>query len=190
MTEGKEDALLPFQSVESISGRGELRFVLVDTPELCASAIKALSKSTILALDCEGRNLGRSGTLAVLQLCNDEGKSFIFDLVPDDNFKVFFDLGLREILESTEIVKVLHDCRCDVDALFHLANVSLRNAVDMQIANALTKLIDGTKVSFPAGYGKLVLFVDHVFNLLQCHSLSSDCFICFGQPHVARRESS
>ncbi len=42
--------------------------------------------------------------------------------------------GLREILESTSIKKVIYDCRADSDALYHLFGVTLRGIRDCQVA--------------------------------------------------------
>ena len=149
---------LAFQKITSIPNAEDREYVLVDTAAACRAALAVLQKSPVVALDCEGRNLSRNGTLAMVQVSNERNQCFLFDLVPGDNFAVFFDLGLRALLESTDVMKVMHDCRCDADALNHLAHVTLRNVVDTQIAHALRQIGENS-VPFPMGYSKLVQFV-------------------------------
>jgi len=42
---------------------------------------------------------------------------------------------LKDPLESTSIVKVMHDCRQDSDALFHLAGIKLTSVFDVQLGH-------------------------------------------------------
>lgn len=148
-----------FQKITRIQSEEDREYVLVDTAEACREALAVLRESLVLAVDCEGRSLSRNGTLALVQVSNERNQCFIFDLVPGDNFAVFFDLGLRALLESTDVMKVMHDCRSDADALGHLAHVTLRNVVDTQIAYALHQMSTCNSLPYPMGYSKLVLFV-------------------------------
>ena len=149
---------LKFQKVESIQGTEDREYVLIDTADACREALAVLKTSPVVAVDCEGRDLSRAGTLALVQVSNERNQCFIFDLVPGDNFTVFFDLGLRALLESADVMKVMHDCRNDADALSHLAHVTLHNVVDTQIAQALHKIAAQNSLPFPTGYAKLVQF--------------------------------
>jgi ribonuclease D len=40
-------------------------------------------------------------------------------------------------LQDPQVVKVMHDCRADSDALFHQHNVAIDNVFDTQVAHAL-----------------------------------------------------
>ena len=150
-----------FQKIESIPNAEDQEYVLIDTADACREALAVLKRSPVIAVDCEGRSLSRNGTLAMVQVSNERNQCFLFDLVPGDNFAVFLDLGLRALLESTDVMKVMHDCRCDADALSHLAHVTLHNVVDTQIAHALREISAQNSLPFPVGYSKLVQFVTH-----------------------------
>ena len=41
--------------------------------------------------------------------------------------------GLRDVLENTEVTKLVYDCRMDADALFHQFDVSLAGVLDIQL---------------------------------------------------------
>jgi exonuclease 3'-5' domain-containing protein 1 len=57
---------------------------------------------------------------------------YLFDFV--EGGTEMFNWGLREILEGTEIMKILHDCRWDSDILWTKHNVKLNNVFDTQVA--------------------------------------------------------
>ena len=47
--------------------------------------------------------------------------------------EVFTDGGLKDIIESEEILKLAYDVRMDSDALFHQHDVVLKNVLDLQL---------------------------------------------------------
>ena len=46
--------------------------------------------------------------------------------------RAFEEGRLRELLESTRVLKLVFDCRGDSDALYHQRSVKLRNVYDVQ----------------------------------------------------------
>jgi exonuclease 3'-5' domain-containing protein 1 len=46
---------------------------------------------------------------------------------------------LKELLESTKILKLCYDCRSDADAVFHQYGVTLTNLYDLQVAYCLKR---------------------------------------------------
>jgi stage III sporulation protein SpoIIIAA len=91
-----------------------------------------LADEKILALDCEGVDLGRpGGRLCLVQIAT-PSEVFLFDVeaCPD-----VFDYGLRYILENENIIKVVHDCYHDALALA-LADVQLTAVLDSQVCFA------------------------------------------------------
>eukprot|EP01112_Ceratiomyxa_fruticulosa_P008469 TRINITY_DN2194_c0_g1_i4.p1 TRINITY_DN2194_c0_g1~~TRINITY_DN2194_c0_g1_i4.p1 ORF type:complete len:322 (+),score=79.59 TRINITY_DN2194_c0_g1_i4:557-1522(+) len=100
------------------------------TIEECEKAIKEIKKQHIIAVDCEGVNLGREGTLCLVQVATSK-KAYLFDII--EGGSRLFDHGLREILESDKILKVFHDCRLDSDALFHEHKVKMAKVFDTQV---------------------------------------------------------
>ena len=90
-----------------------------------------LQRETLLALDCEGWRLGRMGTLSLIQVGTESGDAFLFDVLdcPRNSEVVQW---LKAILESTAVTKIVHDCRMDSDALYHLLGITLAEVHDTQ----------------------------------------------------------
>lgn len=83
-----------------------------------------------VALDAEGVDLSRIGRISIVQLATRE-QCFILDVLdkrPEDPLV----LWLREILQSDAVVKIIHDCRMDSDALWNLLRIKLANVHDTQ----------------------------------------------------------
>jgi len=109
-------------------------YILVDDTEKLAFVSSLLQNEKILAVDCEGTNLSRHGKVCLLQIAT-ESETFLVDVLSlgQDTFKH----GIDRILQDNRIVKVMHDCRADSDALFHQYSVKLANVYDLQTAHAL-----------------------------------------------------
>ncbi|CAH1112027.1 unnamed protein product [Psylliodes chrysocephalus] len=101
----------------------------------------------IVAFDCEGINLGVKGQLTLMQVATMSGFSYVFDLIscPD-----MIDYGLRRLLESTNIVKVVHDCRNDSVNLFNQYNITMRMVFDTQAAHAILTYQETNKPVYKA----------------------------------------
>ena len=95
-----------------------------------------------LAFDCEGVRLGRNGSIEVVSLCfEDQSQAikvpeiYLVDLADASsaNGKKFHHLrvqALKLLFECSELRKVIHDCRVDSDALYHLCDIRLSNIHD------------------------------------------------------------
>lgn len=97
----------------------------------------------VVSMDCEGINLGVRGQLTLLELGTVRGEAFIFDLMlcPE----ILSDGGLKRLLESESVIKVIHDCRNDSVNLFNQFGVKLRNVFDTQSAHAVLQFQDHNK---------------------------------------------
>lgn len=121
--------------------------------ELSSEVEAAFADVRILALDVEGVDLSRAGcsffydrvrsttfdrtsthagTCALVQLAVPLGEGaqcFLFDVLgkPKQDPMICF---LRGILESGSVLKIIHDCRMDSDALHHLLDITLANVHD------------------------------------------------------------
>uniref|UniRef100_T1JFK4 3'-5' exonuclease domain-containing protein n=1 Tax=Strigamia maritima TaxID=126957 RepID=T1JFK4_STRMM len=102
--------------------------------------VKELMKSrpAIVSLDAEGVNLGPSGPMTLLQIGTYEGEVYLFDV--GSNSDLIIDGGLKSLLETEEVVKLVHDCRNDSGALYHQFGVQLKNVFDTQAAHAIIQL--------------------------------------------------
>lgn len=83
-----------------------------------------------VAIDVEGVDLGREGRISLVQISTPVTKGcLILDLLGKSRNDALV-VWLRSILESDKIVKVIHDCRMDSDALKHTLDIQLRNVHD------------------------------------------------------------
>ena len=81
-----------------------------------------------IAFDCEGVNLCRLGTLELVSICFPTNEVFLIDLSQPACSEIVN--SLKKLFESYDVTKIIHDCRMDCDALFHLHNVSVNNVHD------------------------------------------------------------
>ncbi|XP_044260106.1 egalitarian protein homolog [Tribolium madens] len=88
----------------------------------------------VVGLDCEGINLGVKGQLTLLQIATLSGFSYVFDLISCPGM---IEAGLKRILESSDVVKIVHDCRNDSVNLFNQFNITLNTIFDTQAAHAV-----------------------------------------------------
>ncbi|KRT86304.1 hypothetical protein AMK59_1855, partial [Oryctes borbonicus] len=101
----------------------------------------------VVGFDCEGINLGVKGQLTLMQIATMNGISYVFDLI---SCPAMIDNGLKAILESTEVVKIIHDCRNDSANLYRQFNITLRNVFDTQAAHAVLTYQDTNKPVYKA----------------------------------------
>ena len=85
----------------------------------------------VIALDVEGVDLSRDGVISIVQISTPK-QCFLLDMLgkPKDDPLVNW---LRSVLESYSVLKIIHDCRMDSDALYHLLNIRLVNVHDTAV---------------------------------------------------------
>jgi hypothetical protein len=133
---------------------------LIVTAEQCELAIKEImgENPKVIAVDCEGVNLGRLGTLCLVQVATTK-KPYLFDIVAGG--AQLFGSGLRQLLEDPKIIKIMHDCRLDSDALFHEHKVALANVFDTQVAYAVVTRGKGQSTPLPVSLNTLLRHYAH-----------------------------
>lgn len=89
----------------------------------------------VVSLDCEGINLGVKGQLTLIEIGTTRGEAFIFDVLTCP--QIMTDGGLKALLESDRVIKVIHDCRNDSVNLYSQFRTILRNVFDTQSAHAV-----------------------------------------------------
>merc|ERR1712194_282335 len=109
---------------------------LVDNLTECRNMTDQLRTCEVLAMDVEGVALCRNGHIGLIQICTASGQVLLFDIATLGQ-AAFEAGGLKEVLESERICKVIFDGRADADALYHRHGVQLRLAYDLQIHHAL-----------------------------------------------------
>ncbi|XP_053400528.1 uncharacterized protein LOC123556945 [Mercenaria mercenaria] len=104
-------------------------------PKLCNTfyeSVTYIKKHQVVAVAMEGISIGRFGRLCWLQIAV-PGHVFMFDVLQMG--RACFEEGVKSILESEDILKVLHDCRMVSDLLHHQYDINIINVFDTQVAN-------------------------------------------------------
>ncbi|XP_038638810.1 piRNA biogenesis protein EXD1 isoform X1 [Scyliorhinus canicula] len=112
-----------------------LEYILIDQfQQKFGPAIFHIKQQSVIGVAVEGIDICRFGKLCLIQIAtNDQIYLFdIFLLGP-----VAFKNGLKMILEDSDILKVIHDCRLVSDCLYHQYRVGLTNIFDTQVADVL-----------------------------------------------------
>lgn len=106
--------------------------VMVDDCESCKIVVEELISENEIAVDMEGIELGRTGSICVIQICGQNTPVYIFDIFKLGS-KIFDEGKLRVLFESRYLKKVMFDVRGDTDALFYQFNVKTERAYDIQV---------------------------------------------------------
>jgi exonuclease 3'-5' domain-containing protein 1 len=121
---------------------------LCATPSSLRAAAQVLSEHSHIILDCEGRNLGDAG--GILSLLNlgvvhedDEGDEhlsiFLVDVLSFQGEKAHYLTPIFDMLKSDDVFKIVFDGRMDFSELFHGHGVELRNVLDLQLVDILSR---------------------------------------------------
>lgn len=126
----------PAQPANQNSAMSTKALLFVDSVVQCQRCVDQLSTHKELAMDVEGVDLCRNGAIALIQMCTFDGQIVIFDIAAlgQDAFNLG---GLKALLESQTVCKVIYDGRADADALYHRHGVQLQYAFDLQVQHAL-----------------------------------------------------
>jgi len=108
--------------------------VLDEINEFFSKTISLLKEQSILAIAAQGVMLSRQGELCWLAI-GTSATVYLFDFVKLGE-RIFIE-GLTEILQSTRIMKVMHDCRFLSDYLFHKHQIILQHVWDTQVGRVV-----------------------------------------------------
>lgn len=118
------------------------------TVESLRIAAQVLSQHSHIVLDCEGRTLGIvGGKLSLLNLGvvhdTEEGEEhlsiFVIDVLSFQRDRVHYLTPIFDILKSEEVYKIVFDGRMDASELLHGHGVQLKNVLDLQLADILSR---------------------------------------------------
>eukprot|EP00742_Colponemidia_sp_Colp-10_P008672 GILJ01009407.1.p1 GENE.GILJ01009407.1~~GILJ01009407.1.p1 ORF type:complete len:856 (-),score=129.57 GILJ01009407.1:122-2689(-) len=133
----------PRVDIPSIPSHGAVGAATMVNPAFLQDSrrVKSLLDSKLLAVDCEGVNLSKEGSLTLVQIACQAGV-FIFDILEaqqSTNSAYLNDMVtlLRSLFDNEECVKVFHDCRRDTEALLHHLGITVKHIVDTQVVFAL-----------------------------------------------------
>lgn len=95
---------------------------------------KAFVGVAAIALDAEGVDLSRLGKISIVQIATPD-HCFLLDVLDKEAADPLV-VWLGRLLSDQSIVKVVHDCRMDADALYHHFNLDLANVHDTSVWHA------------------------------------------------------
>lgn len=81
-----------------------------------------------VTFDCEGVNLSRVGSVELISISFKSMDVFLVDMGGNPDPVII--KTVRELMENEMVVKIIHDCRMDCDALFHLHGIEVKNIHD------------------------------------------------------------
>lgn len=137
------------------------RYTLVQTvKETIEIVTNVLLKQEIISVDCEGERLSKDGRLTLIQIGLNDKRVFIFDILKGGSL-MFTGLsetkpGLKKVLESKNILKLIHDCRNDFDSMLYQYNVKMFGFIDTQEVHFVYDLFFKKDVSLPISLLKFI----------------------------------
>uniref|UniRef100_A0A914WRB4 3'-5' exonuclease domain-containing protein n=1 Tax=Plectus sambesii TaxID=2011161 RepID=A0A914WRB4_9BILA len=121
------------------------RITLVKALKAAQMAVTAITSDVgstesggpFVSVDFKCVTLGPQGQefLTLVVIGTSSGKLFLFDLVHSDS--IMLESGLKELLESDQLLKVLHDARRVGTLLTQRYGVNMRNVFDTQVAHSV-----------------------------------------------------
>ena len=138
----KVDISRDFGILDRCARRVKVQKKVIDEISQAKDVISQLEKCDKLAVDCEGVDLGgKDGSMTYLQISSENGIVYIFDLLKFG--EKFFEQGLKRILESETIIKIMFDCRADSRTLWFEFGVRLTNIYDLQLLEYIVRIHNG-----------------------------------------------
>ena len=93
------------------------------------------SEPNRVAFDCEGVNLSRLGSVEIVSVCFSSDNVFLVDIGGESPDPEIIK-ALKDLFENANVKKIIHDCKMDSDALFHLHGIRLVNVHDTSCFHA------------------------------------------------------
>ncbi|XP_054720427.1 piRNA biogenesis protein EXD1-like [Uloborus diversus] len=125
-------------------------------------SIEILKKQNSIGVSFQGNNIGRYQDFNLICMststCN-----FIFDICYFG--KEAFENGIKDILESVTIEKIIHDCREASDALFHRYDTEMENVFDTQVADYIVRSLNSTETETSDNVCTLDECIEHYLNV-------------------------
>lgn len=125
---------------------------------------RIMATTDAIALDCKGFNLGLNGEISLVQIAflpeptsskNNHNQNVIpkpdvclFDLKTNSELAYL----LKPLLESEQIVKIIHDVRNKSNALYNQFDIMLNNVFDTQVANLVIQQQETAKPAYKSRY--------------------------------------
>ena len=87
--------------------------MMIDTLSACVTAVQQLSREPEIAIDIEGVNLSRTEKISLVQIADNKGNVYLFDIT-HLGATAFRLCVLSRLLEDRAVLKVIFDGRTGV----------------------------------------------------------------------------
>ncbi|VVC27017.1 Hypothetical protein CINCED_3A000680 [Cinara cedri] len=109
---------------------------IVTSVKECSNIVdRIIAQKSAIGIDFEGVCIGANGQLSLMQIVNEDGLCFVFDLIAGP--QLIKSGGLQTLLESEEVLKVINDCRNESLNLYVEFGIAMKNVFDIQAAIAV-----------------------------------------------------
>lgn len=124
-------------------------FVVIDNIVKATSVLKQLLEMSEVCLNFGGLILAsRSSTLTsvAISAVGTNAVSYVFDVAAIGKSSLFHSSpgGLKSLLESQTIRKIVYDCRTAADVLFHQFQITLQHTLELQVYLQAIQMVKGT----------------------------------------------
>eukprot|EP01098_Paradermamoeba_levis_P015650 TRINITY_DN8056_c0_g1_i1.p1 TRINITY_DN8056_c0_g1~~TRINITY_DN8056_c0_g1_i1.p1 ORF type:complete len:128 (+),score=23.76 TRINITY_DN8056_c0_g1_i1:76-459(+) len=106
---------------------------LITSRKEWAKITPSFSRYQKIGIDFEGVNLSKEGRICLMQIATPDKEIFLVD--PLAAGMEIISQDSKPFLESKNLVKIIHDCRKDTEALSTIS-VKMENVFDTQVAHS------------------------------------------------------
>lgn len=193
-----KDTSRPHKNMHPLDYLPSPKTIVIDSAALAVELVDAVHRAVqetqlptpLLYLDCEGVDLGRNGSITLMQIYIPAiSKIYILDIqtLGAQAFEItgkHTDRNLKSYLESKDDLKVFWDCRSDSDALYAHCGIAIARVMDAQLVKNPTnsKSKSNTRIL------GLMAAVDKRLNFSYGMSITLNAIKSLG--HIAMREGT
>ena len=118
--------------VSAVDTESGTQFISAIDELMRQAEVSSTSPPIRVAIDCEGVDLSRIGSVEIVSFCFPTKDVYLVDfgVVPVTESHQMIRSHVKRLLECSSIIKVIHDCRKDSDALYHLHGITMKNVHD------------------------------------------------------------
>lgn len=111
----------------------------------------------MIAFDVEGVNLSRAGSVELVSLALGDNGVYLVDVGGNRSGEKYAErvASLKKLLECRDVLKVVHDCRMDSDALYHLLGIDLKNIHDTSCFHSAISNVENVNLNDVLTYNGL-----------------------------------
>ena len=108
-----------------------------------------------VVFDCEGVNLSRIGSLEIISICFPTMEVYLIDCGGEACSRII--KAVKDLFESDDVTKIIHDCRMDCDVLFHRHDIRVNNVHDTSCYHDVISGTENKNLNYVLSYNGISL---------------------------------